>query len=220
MRILLVEDHPLVGDGLQRGLTLKGFAVDWVSDGVAARHALATGDYAAMVLDIGLPRLSGLELLQQLRERGNAVPVLMLTARDAKQDKLIGLNSGADDYVTKPADLDELAARLHALIRRSAGRASPRVRVGEVEFDPSARQVWLGGKPIDLAARELAVLETLMDRAGRVVSRAQLEASIYGFAEGVESNAVEVYVHQIRKKLGAHFIKTVRGLGYSVGKKA
>ncbi len=219
MRILLVEDHPLVGDGIQRGLVHRGFTVDWVTDGVAARHSLSTEEYAAVVLDIGLPRISGLEVLEELRRRENPVPVLILTAADSKEDKLYGLSSGADDYMTKPADLDELAVRLRALIRRSTGRVSPRYRVGDVEFDPVARLVWLRGARVEISGRELAVLERLMDSAGRILSRAQLESSIYGFAEGVESNAIEVHIHKLRRKLGADFIKTVKGLGYMVGDK-
>lgn len=220
MRVLLVEDDALLGDGLQAGLRHLGFNADWVRDGAAAQAALATDDYAAVVLDLGLPRLPGMDLLKRLRGGGNPVPVLILTARDATRDKLAGLDSGADDYVVKPVDIEELAARLRALIRRSGGRAMPRLICGAVQFDPAARRAWLAGGPVDLSARELAILETLMENAGRVISRGQLEAAIYGWGEGAESNAIEVHIHHLRRKLGADFIKTMRGVGYLVRKAA
>lgn len=216
MRVLLVEDDVLLGDGLQAGLRHLGFAADWVRDGMAAQSALNTDEYAAVVVDLGLPRLSGMDLLKWLRSSGNPVPVLILTARDATRDKLAGLDGGADDYVVKPVDLEELAARLRALIRRAGGRAMPRLRCGEVEFDPAARRVWRHGAAVDLSARELAILETLMENAGRAISRGRLEAAIYGWGEGAESNAVEVHIHHLRRKLGAEFIKTMRGIGYLV----
>lgn len=218
MRILLVEDDPLLGDGLHAGLSHLGFQNDWVRDGAAAEHALASEEYAAVVLDLGLPRVGGLTVLQRLRANDNRVPVLILSARDAKQDKLAGLDGGADDYVVKPVDLDELAARLRALIRRASGRASPRLTCGEVELDPAARRAWHKGEPVELSPREFAILELLMEGAGRVLSRGQLEASIYGWGEGAESNTVEVYVHYLRKKLGSDFIKTLRGVGYMIDK--
>src|SRR5574342_426492 len=208
MRILIVEDDPLLGDGLQAGLRHLGFAPDWVRDGIAARNALATGEYAAVVLDLGLPRLAGLDLLKQVRSGRDPVPVLILTARDAKRDKLAGFETGADDYVVKPVDMEELAARLRALIRRGSGRATPRLASGEVEFDPTARRVWLRGEPVDLSPRELALVEILMEGAGRVISRAQLEAALYGWGEGAESNTVEVHIHHLRRKLGAGFIRS------------
>lgn len=218
MRILIVEDDLLLGDALQAGLRHLGFAPDWVRDGIAARAALAAEPYAAVVLDLGLPRISGLDLLQKLRAEKNPVPVLILTARDAKRDKLSGFETGADDYVVKPVDLEELAARLRALIRRGSGRATPRIVCGDVEFDPGARRVWLKGETVELSPHELAVAEALMSNAGRVLSRAQLEAALYGWAEGAESNTVEVNVHHLRRKLGADFIKTLRGIGYMVEK--
>lgn len=218
MRILIVEDDELLGDGLQAGLRHCGFSADWLRDGEQARAALKTEDYAAVVLDLGLPRLDGLSLLRGLRERGQATPVLVLTARDATQDKIKGLDSGADDYLVKPVDLDELAARLRALIRRSAGQAAPLLVVGKIELDPAARRVRLDGRPIELPAKELAILETLMRNAGRVISKAQLEASLYGWSEGVESNAIEVHIHHLRRKLGAETIRTQRGLGYLLEK--
>ncbi len=219
MRILIVEDDLLLGDALQAGLRHLGFAPDWVRDGIAARAALAAEPYAAVVLDLGLPRISGLDLLQKLRAEKNPVPVLILTARDAKRDKLSGFETGADDYVVKPVDLEELAARLRALIRRGSGRATPRIVCGDVEFDPGARRVWLKGETVELSPHELAVAEALMSNAGRVLSRAQLEAALYGWAEGAESNTVEVNVHHLRRKLYPEVIKTVRGVGYRIDRR-
>lgn len=218
MRILLVEDDALLGDGLQAGLRLAGFQVDWLRDGLAAKQALFTEDYAAVVLDLGLPKLDGLTVLQQTRSAGRPVPILILTARDTTADKVSGLDGGADDYLVKPVDLDELAARLRALIRRAAGRSAPLLVIGEVEFDPAARRVRRHGDALELSARELAILEALMQAAGRVVSRTQLESAIYGWDEGVDSNAIEVHIHHLRRKLGAEFIKTLRGVGYLVEK--
>jgi len=218
MRILLVEDDELLGDGLRAGLRHCGFAPDWLSDGLSALGALEREDYAAVVLDLGLPRLDGLGLLRALRAAGRNVPVLVLTARDTLQDKVGGLDSGADDYLVKPVDLDELAARLRALIRRAGGQVAPVLRVGGIELDPAARRVRMDGRPLALSARELAILEMLMRNAGRVISRAQLEAALYGWSEGVESNAVEVHIHHLRRKLGADIIHTLRGIGYLLDK--
>ena len=214
MRVLLVEDDELLGDGLQAGLRQCGFNADWLRDGESARAALRSEDYAAVLLDLGLPRLDGLGLLKALRAAGNGVPVLVLTARDKLSDKISGLDSGADDYLVKPVDLDELAARLRALIRRAAGQTTPLLRVGLLEFDPAARRVQHGGQPVDLPAKELAVLELLMRNAGKVISKGQMEAALYGWGEGVESNAVEVHIHHLRRKLGAATIRTLRGVGY------
>jgi two-component system OmpR family response regulator/two-component system response regulator QseB len=214
MRILLVEDDKLLGDGVQAGLAQSGFNVDWVRDGVAGELALKTGEYAGVVLDLGLPRLSGLELLQQLRRRGNKVPVLILTARDSVEDRIKGLDGGADDYVVKPFDLDELAARLRALVRRASGEAAPRLRVGEIELDPAARSVSFRGRPVELAQREFALLQELMLNAGRVLSREQLAQRLYAWGEEIESNAIEVHVHHLRKKLAPELLRTVRGVGY------
>ncbi len=218
MRILLAEDDRLLGDGLAAGLRQLGFQPDWVEDGEQARLALETETYEAMVLDLGLPRLDGLLLLEQLRRKGVHVPVLVLTARDAKHDKLACFAAGADDYLIKPVDLDELAARLRALIRRSHGRASPELVVGSVSLDSAGRRVRCKGEPVELSARELGILEMLMEHAGQVVSRSQLEAALYGWGEGIESNAVEVHIHHLRKKLGSEFIRTLRGIGYMVEK--
>ena len=214
MRILIVEDDELLGDGLQAGLRHCGFNADWLRDGESARGALVSEVYAAMVLDLGLPRLDGLSLLRGLRGAGNHMPVLVLTARDTTSDKVRGLDSGADDYLVKPIDLDEVAARLRALIRRAGGQATPMLRVGGVELDPAGRRVYLDGAPLDLPAKEFAILEMLMRNAGKVISRGQLESALYGWDEGVESNAVEVYIHHLRRKLGQGLIRTQRGIGY------
>ena len=214
MRLLLVEDDPLLGDGLEAGLAQAGFEVDWVRDGVAALHAAAGGVYAAVILDLGLPRLAGFEVLQRLRQRRLRVPVLILTARDAIEDRVRGLDGGADDYLVKPADLDELAARLRALIRRSRGEADPTLRIGMLELDPAAREVTHGHEPVRLKPREFALLHELMLNAGRVLTRDQLEDRLYRWGDEVGSNAVEVHVHHLRRKLGPGLIRTVRGVGY------
>lgn len=218
MRILLVEDDSLLGDGLRVGLAQEGYSVDWVKDGRAAQLALEAEPYALVVLDLGLPRISGLELLQWLRRGGNDLPVLILTARDAVADRVQGLDSGADDYLVKPFDLDELAARIRALLRRRGGRASPLLQHGDLVLDPAAHTVTRAGKAVDISPREFALLQELLQNAGRVLSREQLEHSLYGWNEEVESNAVEVHVHHLRKKLGADLIRTVRGVGYLVAK--
>jgi len=214
MRILLVEDDNLLGDGIQAGLGQAGFGVDWAKDGVAGELSLKTGEYAGVVLDLGLPRLSGLELLQRLRAGGNRMPVLILTARDAVEDRVKGLDAGADDYVVKPFDLSELAARLRALVRRSRGEAAPTLRVGELELDPAARSVTYRGGAVELSQREFALLQELMLNAGRVLSREQLSQRLYSWSEEIESNAIEVHVHHLRKKLAPELLRTVRGVGY------
>lgn len=218
MRILLAEDDPQLGDGLMIGLRQDGYAVDWVKDGVAADLALKSEPFDLLVLDLGLPRLSGMEVLQRLRARGQILPVLILTARDAVSDKIAGLDAGADDYVVKPVDLDELAARVRALVRRVAGRAQPVLRVGDLVLDPASRQVTLRGAPIELSQREYSLLQTLMEHCGRVLTRAQLEGSLYGWRDEPDSNALEVHIHHLRKKLGAERIKTLRGVGYMMVK--
>lgn len=217
MRILLVEDDPLLGDGIRTGLTQAGYAVDWVRDGVEAQLALKTETYAGVVLDLGLPRRSGLEVLAELRARGLTVPVLILTARDTTADKVKGLDAGADDYLIKPFELDELLARLRALLRRSFGRTQPVLRWGEVTLDPASHTVSRAGVRVELSPREFSVLQQLLEQQGRVLSKAQLEEGLYAWdSEGVESNAIEVYVHHLRKKLGAELIVTLRGVGYLV----
>jgi len=214
VRLLLVEDDPLLGDGVQAGLGQAGFAVDWVRDGVAGELALKTEPYAAVILDLGLPRLTGLELLGRLRAAGNAVPVLILTARDAIADRVKGLDRGADDYLVKPFDLNELAARLRALIRRARGEPAPVMRIGALELDAAAHRVSFQGRPVELSPREFALLNELMWHAGRVLSREQLERQIYAWGEEVESNAIEVHIHHLRRKLQPELIRTIRGVGY------
>jgi two-component system response regulator QseB len=218
MRLLIAEDDPQLGDGLTVGLRQDGYAVDWVKDGVAADLALKSESYDLLVLDLGLPRLAGMEVLTRLRERGQALPVLILTAHDATGDKIAGLDGGADDYLVKPIGLAELAARVRALARRAAGRAAPLLRHGELVLDPAARQVTLAGMPVELSARELSLLQLLLENAGRVMTRAQLEASVYGWRDEPDSNALEVHIHHLRRKLGADLIKTLRGIGYTVPK--
>ena len=201
MRILVVEDDPLLGDALQAGLRQRGYDVDWVRDGIAAEGALRAEPFAAVVLDLGLPRLDGLTLLQRERAKGTRVPVLVLTARDAVQDRVRGFDTGADDYVVKPVDLDELAARLRALVRRSRGEPAPVLQSGPLRLDPAARTCTFGSKPVALQAREFNLLHELMLNAGRVLTRAELEQRLYAWGEEVESNALEVHVHHLRRKL-------------------
>jgi two-component system OmpR family response regulator/two-component system response regulator QseB len=220
VRILVVEDDSLLGDALRVGLRQAGFAVDWAKDGVAAEEALQNEDYAAVVLDLGLPRRSGLEVLKRHRARRNATPVLILTARDAVPERIAGLDCGADDYLAKPFDLGELAARLRALVRRSTGNPLPRLAVRDVELDPAAHRVSFRRRPVELSAREFAVLHLLMSNAGRVLSRAKLEESLYAWGEEIESNAVEVYIHNLRRKLFPELIRTIRGVGYIIQKDA
>ena len=214
MRILLVEDDNLLGDALQTGLRQRAFDVDWVRDGVAAELALSTETFAAVVLDLGLPRLDGIELLRKERAKGDKIPVLILTARDAVEDRIQGLDTGADDYVVKPVDLDELAARLRALVRRSRGEAAAALQVGELRLDPAGRTVTYRGKPVELKAKEFNLLHELLLNAGRVLSREQLEERLYTWGEEIGSNAVEVHVHHLRRKLAPALIRTVRGVGY------
>ena len=216
MRVLLVEDDALLGDGVRAGLKQAGFAVDWTQDGQAAKRALETEEYAVMVLDLGLPKLSGTELLKWLRGRNHKVPVLILTARDTVADRVAGLNAGADDYLIKPFDLDELIARLHALLRRGAGQVVLSLRHGDIELDPATHQVRKNGQAVELSAREFALLHELLLHVGRVQSREQLEQHLYGWGEEVESNSVEVHIHHLRKKLGADLIRTLRGVGYVI----
>lgn len=216
MRILLVEDDPLLGDGLQCGLRQAGFEVDWVRDGAAAASAASDATHAAMVLDIGLPRLSGFDVLRRMRARKVKLPVLILTARDAVEDRVRGLDSGADDYVVKPVDLTELAARLRALVRRSKGEAAPTLVVGALRLDPAARRVTYRGHPVELKPREFALLQELVLNAGRVLSREQLEERLYAWGEEIGSNVVEVRIHHLRRKLDPGLIRTVRGVGYVI----
>ncbi len=218
MRLLLVEDDALLGDGIKAGLKQAGFAVDWARDGHAARLALETEEYALLVLDLGLPKVSGMDLLKWLRGRGIHLPVLILTARDTVADRVSGLDTGADDYLTKPFDLDELIARLRALLRRSGGQSTPVLQHGTITLDPAAHQVYKEGKLIEVSAREFTLLHELLLHSGRVQSREQLEQRLYGWGEEVESNSVEVHIHHLRKKLGTDLIRTLRGVGYVIDK--
>jgi DNA-binding response OmpR family regulator len=214
MRALLVEDDALLGDGLRAGLRQAGFEVDWVRDGADAAHAAETESFAAIVLDLGLPTMDGLAVLRRLRARGSKTPILVLTARDAVHDRVTGLDAGADDYVVKPVDLAELAARLRALVRRARGEAAPALRRGDLELDPAAHRVVFRGRAVDLSAREFALLHELMLNAGRVLSREQLQERLYPWGREIESNAVEVHVHHLRRKLAPRLIRTIRGVGY------
>jgi two-component system OmpR family response regulator len=218
MRVLLVEDDLMIGESARTALRGDGFAVDWTRDGKSADLALQTERYDMVLLDLGLPSRDGLEVLRALRARKDRTPVLIVTARDAVQDRVRGLDAGADDYLVKPFDLDELTARMRSLLRRSAGRAEPVIEHLGVTFDPATREVTLDDNPVALSARELAVLQALLERPGAVLSRAQLEERLYGWGEEIESNAVEVYIHGLRRKLGADFIRTVRGVGYMLPK--
>ncbi|HVN35817.1 MAG TPA: response regulator [Casimicrobiaceae bacterium] len=218
MRLLLAEDDRMIGESVQRGLKQDGFAVDWVSDGRAAELALAERVHDLLVLDLGLPRKTGLDVLRSMRQRGDSRPVLIVTARDAVTDRVAGLDAGADDYVVKPFELTELAARIRALLRRSAGRAEPLVAYGDIELLPDTREVRLRGEPVGLSPREFAVLEALLARPGAILSRAQLEEKLYGWNEEVESNAVEVHIHALRRKLGTEAIRNVRGVGWMIAK--
>ncbi|RMG32478.1 MAG: response regulator [Gammaproteobacteria bacterium] len=216
MRLLLVEDDPLLGEGLQASLQLEGYAVDWLQDGEAAWAALRSDTFDMIVLDLGLPRLSGLEVLKRLRTHNAEVPVLILTARDAPRDRVEGLDSGADDYLIKPFDLDELAARLRALARRRSGHRRPVMRHGPIELDPSRHEVRFQGQPVVLPRREFSLLRLLLEHAGEVVPRHRLQEALYGWQDDVESNTLEVYIHHLRRKLGREWIVTVRGVGYRI----
>lgn len=217
MRVLLVEDDRMIGDALRLALRHEGWAVDWVRDGEAARQTLATETFELVLLDLGLPGLDGLAVLRDLRARHNRTPVIVLTARDALADRVAGLDSGADDYVVKPVEVEELSARMRAVLRRHTGRAEPVLVCGDVTLDPATKQVLCQGEPVLLSAREYALLEALMLRPGAILSRAQLEDRLYGWGDAVESNAISVYIHQLRRKLGADFIRNIRGVGYFVG---
>ena len=218
MRLLLVEDDAMIGAAAREGLRQEGHAVDWVRDGAQAEAAAANGVYDLVLLDLGLPRRDGLAVLRNLRAKHNEVPVLVITARDAVADRVAGLDAGADDYLVKPFDFDELAARVRAVLRRRAGRTSAVLHVGELEIDTAARQVRWKGRDVALAAREYALLEALADRPGAFLSRSQLEERLYGWEEEIGSNAVEVHIHALRRKLDPALIRNVRGLGYSLAK--
>ncbi|WP_415062752.1 response regulator transcription factor [Bdellovibrio sp.] len=217
MRILLIEDDHLVGDGIQLGLTKQGFTVDWVQNVESAQSALKTDQFDVIVLDIGLPRVSGLEFLKKLRAANNKIPVLLLTAKSSVEDRIQGLDSGADDYLPKPFSLGEVAARLRALQRRSQGRAVATLKWRDLTVFPDSQKVMLKESEIDVRGKELRLLLFLMEHPHNIYSREELESSLYGWNEGIESNSVEVHVHSLRKKLGKEIIKTVRGSGYQLG---
>jgi two-component system response regulator QseB len=214
MRILLIEDDEMIGKAVRKGLAQAGFTVDWVCDGRAAELALINGVYDLAVLDLGLPKKDGMDILEALRGRGDSTPVLIASARDAVSDRIAGLEAGADDYVLKPFDLDELTARVRALLRRHAGSGVPVLKCGALTLDPVRKKVTRDGQSVDLSAMEFAVLEALMQRPGAVLSREKLEESVYGWGQEVGSNAIEVHLHHLRKKLGGVLIKNVRGVGY------
>lgn len=216
MRLLLVEDDRMIGQAMKQGLTDAGFTVDWVTDGLAAQGALADGVYQVAVLDLGLPGKDGMTVLRDLRARRDHLPVLVVTARDAVADRIAGLNAGADDYVLKPFDLDEVVARLRALTRRQAGSGLPMLECGGLVLDPVRRELHLHNEPVSLSAREFSLLQALMQRPGAVLSREQLEDALYGWQQEVGSNAVEVHLHHLRRKIGADTIRNVRGVGYKV----
>ena len=216
MRLLLVEDDAMIGASVQRGLKQDGYTVDWVRDGASAETALISDVYEMLLLDLGLPGKSGLELLAGLRRRGVALPVLVITARDSVADRVKGLDAGADDYLVKPFDLDELSARVRALARRQSGRAAPVIEVVPLTLDPATHAVTLDGALVALSRREFSLLHALMKQPGVPLSRAQIEESLYGWEEEIESNAIEVYIHSLRRKLGAERIRNVRGVGYMV----
>ncbi|MBA3535887.1 MAG: response regulator [Tatlockia sp.] len=218
MRLLLVEDDEFLGDAVKAGLTQFGYVVDWLKDGEAARAAVKSESFELIILDLGLPKLSGLAFLQSIRQDGNATPVIILTARETVGDRIKGLDCGADDYMTKPFDLNELSARVRALVRRSQGRADSVLQYRNVTLDPAAHSVYVDDVLVNVPRREFALLQKLLENSGQVLSREQLMQSIYGWDEDVDSNALEVHIHNLRKKLNANFIRTIRGVGYMVEK--
>lgn len=217
MRILLVEDDVMIGESLQKALTQSGHAIDWAKDGDTAELSLSTHEYDMLLLDLGLPKKSGIEVLQSLRKHKNTLPVLVLTARDSVSDRVIGLDAGADDYLIKPFELEEVEARIRALIRRRDGRAESVMVAGNIRLNPVTHEVTIGYTPTSLAAREYALMQALMERPGAVLSVSELEDKLYGWNEEVESNAIEVHIYQLRKKLGKECIANVRGVGYKIG---
>jgi len=216
MHVLLVEDDELLGDGLRAGLRQAGYTIDWVTDGQSADNALINNEFDLVVLDINLPKMSGLDVLRGMRKRGLITPVLLLTARDSIPDRVQGLDSGADDYLVKPVDLDELCARLRVLQRRSVGRSDPILQHGNITLDPASHRVSLNDEPVNLSMREFVLLQHLMENVGRVIPRTRLEQKLYGWEGEVESNSLEVFIHHLRKKLGSNLIRTVRGVGYMI----
>ncbi|MGZ5063349.1 MAG: response regulator [Usitatibacter sp.] len=220
MRLLLVEDDSMIGEAARQGLRHEGHTVDWVRDGREAEASVASTAYDLVLLDLGLPKRDGLSVLKSWRAHGESVPVLIITARDSVNDRISGLDAGADDYLVKPFDLDELSARVRAVLRRRAGRAASTMKLGDLEIDTSAKRVKWKGEDVSLSAREYALLEALADRPGAYLTRAQLEERLYGWDEEIASNAVEVHIHGLRRKLDPSLIRNVRGMGYTIAKDA
>jgi len=218
VRILLVEDDRMIGESVRAALHQDGNAVDWVRDGDSASTTIATEQFDMVLLDLGLPARDGVDVLRRMRQAGSLVPVIILSARDGLRERIAGLDAGADDYLVKPFELEELTARMRAVMRRRAGRAAAAIEVGAIRFDPTSKEVTRNGVAVALSAREYALLEALLVRPGAILSRAQLEDRLYGWNEAIESNAISVYIHQLRQKLGADFIRNVRGVGYFVGR--
>ncbi|WP_411728290.1 response regulator [Methyloglobulus sp.] len=216
MRLLLVEDDEILGDGLVAGLTMEGYAVDWLTNGKLADEALKMNSYELVVLDLNLPDMDGLTILRELRARKDETPVLVLTARDTVPDRVEGLDSGADDFVIKPFELDEVCARLRALARRNEGRSTPNIEHKGIVLDPASHQVTFNDETVELSQKEFDILSFLMGNIGRVVSRARLEESLYSWSSDIESNTVEVHIHHLRKKLDPAIIRTIRGVGYII----
>jgi len=218
MRVLLVEDDMLLGDGVKSGLSQEGFAVEWLKDGREALNATLNNRFDAIILDLGLPSMNGIDVLKRMRKNADNTPVVILTARDAVSERVAGLDAGADDYMTKPFDLDELGARLRALHRRSHGSSAPVLKHGAIEMDPAAHAVSFHNEAVNLSAREFALLRVLLENAGRIVTRGSLEDRLFGWDNEIESNSLEVFIHHLRKKFGADLIRTVRGIGYTIEK--
>jgi two-component system response regulator QseB len=218
MRLLLIEDDELLGDAVTTGLSQFGYIVEWLKDGDSARQVIKSDSFELIILDLGLPKLSGLGFMQVLRSSGNNTPVIILTARDSIEDRIKGLDSGADDYLTKPFDLNELSARIRALIRRSQGRSESLIHYRNITLDPASQMVYMDDELMNVPRREFALLQKLLEHKGQVLSREQLMQSVYGWGDDVDSNALEVHIHNLRKKLNAYFIRTIRGIGYMAEK--
>ena len=221
MRVLLVEDDELLGDGIRTGLKHYGHTIDWVKDGKAAYDALSTTheNFDIIVLDLGLPKLSGLDVLKSIRDKNIATPVVILTARETVDDRIKGLDAGADDYITKPFDLDELCARMRALQRRAKSRVNPIISYGNITLDPASHLVTIDEEQVPVSRREFALLQKLLENSGRVISREQLNQTLYGWGENIDSNALEVHIHNLRKRFGTDLIRTIRGVGYMAAKR-